>query len=171
VVLGLLALVLLTGCRTDWMASDAPAPQPSSTAPSPAPSGTAAVTTTPSAPASGSTFCTKAAAVVSAVISPSGDAADPSRAVDFFTNEADTLQSISPPAEIRTEWTAMADGLRQLADAYRQTDLNDSQQVAILQQTITRIENQLGPAENKVNTYLLTQCGISLGASAPASHS
>lgn len=69
---------------------------------------------------------------------------------------ADELRAIEPPEAIATEWTALVDGLDQIADALADLDITDADSVAALDDIGTR----LSTAGDKVENYLQDECGI-----------
>jgi hypothetical protein len=69
---------------------------------------------------------------------------------------ADELRAIEAPEAIATEWTALVDGLDQIADALADFDITDADSVAALDEIGTR----LSTAGDKVENYLDEECGI-----------
>jgi hypothetical protein len=69
---------------------------------------------------------------------------------------ADELRAIEAPEAIATEWTALVDGLDQIADALADLDITDADSVAALDEIGTR----LSTAGDKVENYLQDECGI-----------
>jgi hypothetical protein len=75
---------------------------------------------------------------------------------DAIHASADELRAIEAPEAIATEWTALVDGLDQIADALADLDITDADSVAALDEIGTR----LSTAGDKVENYLQNECGI-----------
>src|SRR3954467_15341077 len=86
------------------------------------------------ADAAGSEFCTKAAAVESNVSSAVTDQSDPASIKQALQNAVAQIRAIDPPSEISSDWTALADGVEQLAAAFSDVDLRDQGAVATFEQ-------------------------------------
>jgi hypothetical protein len=126
-------------------------------------SSSAAATTSAGASASGSEFCTQAQQLVTQLQGAVTDSTDPSSLPTVLQQAAEGFDAVKPPAEIADDWNALADGTRQLADAFGKVDLNDPQSAAQFQQTAGQLESQLGGASTNVENYLSQQCGIDTG--------
>jgi hypothetical protein len=118
---------------------------------------------TAAASAASTPFCTGAARLVADTNASSGNTSDPVAAAKFFDDGARRFRSVTPPQDIATQWKAVADGLEQLSQAYAGTNLADVQQELQLEQTLTQVQNRIGPAQNQVNQYLHDTCGLDMG--------
>lgn len=154
------ALVLLTACSGSDKQSSASSPGRSSSSASET-----------SAQASGSEFCTKAAAVESSVSSAVTDKSDPAAIQQALQAAVTEIRGIEPPSEIASDWSALADGIEQLATAFGNVDFNDQAAVASFQQTANNLETQLSGASANVEHYLTEKCGLTApsGSAAPTS--
>jgi hypothetical protein len=121
--------------------------------------------------ASSSEFCTQAQAFLDQVRNADLGSQDPAAIGGLLTQAAGQMRAIEPPAEIATDWGALADAIEQLGTAYATTDFNDPQQAATFQQTATKLEAQLSTSSMNVETYLADECGITdaNGSTAPSS--
>jgi hypothetical protein len=145
------AVVLLSACGGSG--DDASAAS-SSSAPS-----SAAET---SAEATGSEFCTQAGAALSKV-APALTAApgtDPTTLAPALQEAADDVRAIDPPSEIAADWSAIADGIEQFAQAYAQVNVNDPASATALQQRAGEIIGTLSTSATNVQTYLAQQCNL-----------
>jgi hypothetical protein len=149
------AIALLAACGggDDTSASSSSSASTSSAAP----------TTTAEASASGSEFCTQAQELVTQLQGAVTDSTDLSTLPQVLQQAAEGFDAVEPPAEIASDWNALADGTRKLADAFGQVDFNDPQSAAQFQQTATQLEGQLSGASTNVENYLSQQCGIDTG--------
>lgn len=114
--------------------------------------------------ASGSTFCTQAQALVTN-LGAAATSTDPSTASQQFQQLADSVQAIDPPAQIAQDWSALADGLQQLARTAAQTDFTDPAQAQKFQQASASLATKLATPSQNVQKYLTEQCGIDTGGS------
>lgn len=122
-----------------------------------------AATTSAEASASASEFCTQAQELVTQLQGAVTDSSDPSSLPQVLQQAADGFDAVEPPAEIAGDWNALADGTRQLSDAFGQVDVSDPQSAAQFQQTATQLEGQLSGASTNVERYLSDECGIDTG--------
>ncbi len=76
---------------------------------------------------------------------------------------ASQLQSVTPPPEIAADWQTVISSIQQLGQAIQGVNLSDPQQAAAAQQKVAPIEAQLTTAGQKINTYLVNNCGLSTG--------
>ena len=82
---------------------------------------------------------------------------DEGSSVDEAINAAvDELRAIEAPAAISADWSALSDGLEQLADALADLDLTEADSVAALDD----IQSRLTTASTNVENYLHDECGI-----------
>jgi hypothetical protein len=136
---------------------------------SPATSHSAAATTSsaPAAGDAGGAFCGQAREFVTqveaAVTAQQQHNANLGQTLQALSS---TLQSISPPPAIASDWHTAVAAVQQLAQDYQGVNLTDPQQVQQLEQKIRPIEGQLAAAGQHIDDYLRTQCGISVGSSA-----
>lgn len=119
--------------------------------------------------AAASSFCEKAGSLVSRTDPRSVDTSKPAEAARLFTQAAGTLRSIDPPSEIVGDWSAVGDGLADLAAAFGKADLSTVAGESRLERSITQIQTQIGPAQNRVNSYLQNTCGVSVAGSTATS--
>jgi hypothetical protein len=154
------ALVLLTACG----GSDKGNSASSSTK-----AGSSASAT--SAQAAGSEFCTKAAGLAANLGSAVVNQSDPAAAQQGLRAAVTQIRAIDPPSEIASDWSALADGVEQLANASAGVDFNDPSAVATFQQTATQLETKLSGASTNVEKYLSEKCGLtsSTESAAPTS--
>jgi hypothetical protein len=145
-VAGAAAVVLLTACGGDGQ--DEPA--------APAASDTAAGSDTAAAPGTGD-FCSQAGDIderVDAALSDL-DGGDASLS-DAFSRIAVELRGISAPAEIASDWAALAAGLDRMADALADVDIADLDSLDSLDEA----EGDLTTAGDSVEAYLRDECGL-----------
>ena len=119
----------------------------------------------------GSEFCTKAATVESTIASALANQSDVAAVSQTLQTAVAQIRAIDPPAEIATDWTALAGGIEQIAGAFGSIDASNPSAVATFQQQAAALESQLsGPAAN-VQNYLAKSCGLGTptATSAPAS--
>jgi hypothetical protein len=125
-----------------------------------------------SAHAAGSKFCTEAARTLSE-LEPAftGQGGDPAALAPALQEAADKVRAIDPPSEIASDWTALADGIEQFAQAFGEVDVNDPASASALQQRTSEIIGQLSTSATNVETYLSEKCGLETptASSAPTS--
>lgn len=121
------------------------------------------------AEAAGSEFCTQAAGALSklAPAITAGPGTDPTSLAPSLQQAADEVRAIDPPSEIASDWTALADGIQQFAQAYAQVNTGDPASTAALQQRTGEIIGTLSTSATNVQTYLAQQCDLQT-PSAPA---
>jgi hypothetical protein len=147
------AVVLLTACGgsdEDTNASDS--------SPSPSSSTSASETTENTAPQADSEFCTGAAAIQERV---QASLVDPNTADlgAIFTQAAEEIRAIEPPADIADDWEQFAAGIEEFA-AISQIDFEDPNAYAQWQAQAGEIQTEYGAAFTSVQTYLATECGL-----------
>ena len=142
------ALVLLTACSGSKNDNASSSTKASSSA------------SQTSAKAAGSEFCTKAAAIESSVGSAVTDQSDPTSVKEALQAAVAQIRAIDPPREIASDWTALADGVDQLATAFANVNFTDQAAVASFQQTATALESKLSGASANVEKYLSEKCGL-----------
>jgi predicted extracellular nuclease len=101
-------------------------------------------------------FCEQAGDIDQRVDGVLSELGDGSSAPEAIHAAADELRAIDAPEAITTEWTALVDGLDQIADALADLDLTDGDSVAALED----IEGRLTTASTNVENYLQEECGI-----------
>ena len=151
------AVVLLTACGGSDEEDSA------STATS-ASSSSAAGTSTSGA---GSEFCTQAEEALDEVEPALSGSEDP--AALALQEAADSVRAIEPPAEIDADWTALADGIEQFAQAFAEFDATDPASASAFQQRTSEIVTSLTDSASSVQTYLADECGLDVDATEPAS--
>ena len=153
------AVVLLSACG----GSD----EDSSASGSSAPSSSAAET---SAAEAGSEFCTDAGAIQQRVAS-SFTETDPTSLGQVLQQGATEVRAIEPPAEIASDWAALADGLEQIAAAFTEVDVDDPAAQQALGAKIAELQGPLDSASTNVENYLRDECGLEIGPGEPAAPS
>jgi hypothetical protein len=148
-LIGAAALVLGTGCGGGGLYGADSSASSSST------SGTGAAGT--AAGSRGEDFCTRAAGIDDRIDAALADldGADPSLS-DAIHQAADQLRAIEAPDAINADWTALAAGLDQMADAVASVDLTDPDSLAALDDA----QGGLSSASKNVENYLRDECGI-----------
>ncbi|TFV86460.1 hypothetical protein [Blastococcus sp. CT_GayMR16] len=124
------------------------------------------------ADAAASEFCTQAADALNDVEPAfSGQGSDPAALAPALQEAADKVRAIDPPSEISSDWTALADGIEQFAQAFAEVNVNDPASASALQQRTTEIIGSLSTSATNVQTYLATECGLETpsGSAAPTS--
>jgi hypothetical protein len=123
-----------------------------------------------SAGAAGSEFCSQAADALSQVEPAfTGQGDDPAALAPALQQAADTVRGIDPPSAIADDWTALADGIEQFAQAFAEVDAGDPASAAELQQRSAEIISQLSTSATNVQTYLAQECGLSTESASPTS--
>jgi hypothetical protein len=122
--------------------------------------------------AAGSEFCTEAARALGE-LEPAftGQGGDPAALAPALQDAADKVRAIDPPSQIASDWTALADGIEEFAQAFGKVDVNDPASASALQQRTSEIIGQLSMSATNVETYLAEECGLETptGSSAPTS--
>jgi hypothetical protein len=75
---------------------------------------------------------------------------------DAFSQIAVELRGISAPAEISSDWAALAAGLDRMADALADVDITDLDSLDSLDEA----EGDLTTAGDQVEAYLSDECGL-----------
>src|SRR4051794_33493155 len=123
----------------------------------------------PQAPkAAAAEFRGQAAGVESTVPAALGNQSDPASIPKALKAAAAEIRSIDPPNEIASDWTALADGVEQIATAFENVDLSNPSALAIFEQRATQLENQLSTASTNVQNYLADKCGLGTPAESAA---
>jgi hypothetical protein len=114
-----------------------------------------------SADAAASEFCTQAADALSQVEPAFTDqGGDPAALAPALHAAADQVRAIEAPSEISEDWTALADGIEQFAQAFAEVNVNDPASQTALQQRTTEIIGTLSTSATNVQTYLTQECGL-----------
>jgi hypothetical protein len=122
-----------------------------------------------SAGASDSAFCTEAQSALQDVEPAfSGGGDDPAALATALQDAADQVRTIDPPSEIETDWTALADGIEQFAQAFADVDVNDPASASQLQQRSTEIIGSLSTSATNVQNYLASECGLDVNSTESA---
>jgi citrate lyase alpha subunit len=150
------ALVLLTACGGSGKDNSASSTKASSSA------------SETTAKAAGSEFCTQAAAVESNVGSAVTDSSNPASVKQALQDAVAKIRAIHAPSEISADWTALADGVEQLATAFGNVDFKDPNAVASFQATASNLEKQLSGASANVEKYLSDKCGLTVPSQSAA---
>jgi hypothetical protein len=78
------------------------------------------------------------------------------------------MRAIEPPSEISADWTALADGIEQFAEAFAEVDVDDPASASAFQQRSTEIAGELSSSASNVQAYLAEECGLDPAATDPA---
>ena len=122
------------------------------------------------AAAADSEFCTEAGAIQERVTA-SFTEADPSSLGQVLQEGVAEIRGIEPPAEIASDWAALADGLEQIAVAFADIDLTDPAAQQELGQKVAELQGPLDTASTNVENYLRDECGIEIDSGEPAAPS
>ncbi|MFD2089963.1 hypothetical protein [Blastococcus deserti] len=152
------ALVLLTACG----GSDG---EESASSESSATSSSAAETTSGQAD---SEFCTEAAAIQESVGAGLTGQSDPAAVQQALQQAATEVRDVEPPEEIADDWAALADGIDQIAAALASVDPNDPNAATTFQQQLAPLQQELASSATRVQTYLVSECGLEVDATEPA---
>ena len=151
------ALVLLTACGGSGKDNSASSSTKASSS--------ASETT---AKAAGSEFCSQAAAVESSVSSAVTDESNPASIQQALQTAVSKIRAIHPPSEISSDWTALADGVEQLATAFGNVNFKDPNAVASFQATANNLEQRLSGASANIEKYLSDKCGLTIPSQSAA---
>ena len=122
-----------------------------------------------SADAADSEFCTEAAAIQERVGSTFNDQSDLASLPQALTQAAQEVREVDPPAEIASDWAALADGIDQIAAAIGSVDFSDPNAAATFEQQVAPLQQQLAGASANVSSYLQDECGLEVDPSETAS--
>ena len=115
-----------------------------------------------SAKAARSEFCTQAAGIESSDSSAVTDESDPASIQQALQTAVRKIRAIHAPSEISSDWTALADGVEQLATAFGNVNFKDPNAVASFEATANNLEKQLSGASANVQKYLSDKCGLTI---------
>jgi hypothetical protein len=121
------------------------------------------------ADAAASKFCTQAADALGAVAPALSGQGEPASLAPALQEAADKIRAIQAPSEIAADWTAVADGIEQIAQAFAGADVNDPASASSLQQRTTEIIGQLSAPATNVQNYLAEKCGLTTSSTESAS--
>ena len=121
-----------------------------------------------SADAADSEFCTEAAAIQERVGSTFNDQSDLASLPQALTQAAQEVREVDPPAEIASDWSALADGIDQIAAAIGSVDFNDPNAAATFEQQVAPLQQELAGASANVSSYLQDECGLEVDPSQTA---
>jgi hypothetical protein len=124
-----------------------------------------------SADQSDSEFCTQAAGALDQVEPAFTGSQDPADLAPALQNAADEVRAIEAPPEIQDDWTVLADGIEQFAQAVAEVDVNDPASQAALQERITALSGGLTTSATNVQNYLAEECGLAVASTEPAAPS
>jgi hypothetical protein len=96
------------------------------------------------------------------------DSSDPASIQQALQTAVSKIRAIHAPSEISADWTALADGVEQLATAFGKVDFKDSNAVASFQATASNLEQQLSGASANVEKYLSDKCGLTVPSQSAA---
>jgi hypothetical protein len=154
------ALVLLTGCGSSDVEDSTP-----SGATSAAEETSAAETSAPETSASGSEdaagseFCTEATGIVQR-LTGSATSGNPADLPQTFRDAAQEIRALEAPEELAADWTALADGVDQIATTLQDIDPTDPNALATLQERLAPLQQQLSQSSSNVEQYLVEECGL-----------
>jgi hypothetical protein len=94
---------------------------------------------------------------------------DPASLAPALQQAADKIRAIKPPSEIAADWTAVADGIEQIAQAFAGANVTDPASASALQQRTTGIIGQLSAPATNVQNYLAEKCGLGMPSTGSAS--
>jgi hypothetical protein len=122
-----------------------------------------------SAAAADSEFCNEAASALEQVEPAfTGGGEDPAALATALQDAADQVRTIDPPSKIEKDWTALADGIEQFAQAFAAVDVNDPATATELQQRSSEIIGSLTTSATNVQNYLAGECGIDVNSTESA---
>jgi hypothetical protein len=125
-----------------------------------------------SATAADAEFCTQAASTLGR-IEPAftGAQNDPAQLATVLQQAAEQVRGIQPPSEISADWSKLADGIEQFAQAFASVNPGDPASQSALQQRTQQIIGSLTTSATAVQTYLGQKCGLQTptGTAAPTS--
>lgn len=150
------AVVLLTGCTASGDDEPTATPAETSAAETTTPE---ASTPTPSEEPVASEFCTEAGSIQEE-ISSTVSSGDPSRLPQILRDAAQEIRTLDAPEEIAPDWTALADGVEQLAATVGDIDITDPQALSTLQERLAPLQQDLNEASGNVQNYLAEECGV-----------
>ena len=113
-----------------------------------------------SAGSADSQFCTEAAAIQETVGSTLNDQSDPAALPQALQDAATEIRAVEAPPEIAADWSALADGVEQIATAFSSIDFNDPNALATFQTEVGQLQAELTTASTNVETYLREECGL-----------
>jgi hypothetical protein len=122
-----------------------------------------------SADAAASEFCSQAAKALSDLQPALSGQGDPASLAPALQQAADQVRAIQAPSAIAADWTALADGIEQIAQAFATANVSDPASQAALQQRTTEIIGQLSAPATNVQTYLAQKCGLATPSTESAS--
>ena len=124
-----------------------------------------------SAPATGSDFCTEAAAVQERIAATLGGDTEPASLGEVFQEAVTELRALDAPEEIADDWTALTDALEEAASSLSSVDPDDPGALTALQEEIAPLQDQLADSSANVERYLREDCGLVVDETAPAAPS
>jgi hypothetical protein len=124
-----------------------------------------------SADGADSEFCMEAAAIQERVGSTFNDQSDLAGLPQALTQAAEEVRQVEPPAEIASDWAALADGIDQIAAAIASVDFNDPNAAATFEQQVAPLQQELAGASANVSSYLQNECGLEVDPGETASPS
>ena len=148
VLLGVAAVVLVSACGASEEGGPDSAPD----------SAAGSATAESSAEAADARFCADAAELQERLTSTLSDQTDPAALPQALQQAAAEIREVEAPAEIAADWTALADGVEQMATAFASTNPDDPSALAALQQQLGQLQGKLATASTNVEDYLSTQC-------------
>jgi len=116
----------------------------------------------------GSGFCGQAAGALQHVEPAFADEEDPAALAPALHQAADDVRAIEAPPEIRSEWSALADGMEEFAQAFAEVDTADPASASAFRQRTTEIVGRLSTTATTVQAYLADECGLQVDPTDPA---
>lgn len=123
-----------------------------------------------SAGSADSQFCTDAAAIQERVGSTLNES-DPSSLGQVLQEGVTEIRAIEPPAEIASDWAALADGLDEIAAAFTDVDPTDPAAQQQLGQKVAELQGPLAASSTNVENYLREECGLEVDSGESAAPS
>jgi hypothetical protein len=116
-----------------------------------------------------SRFCTEAASIQERVGSTVNDPSQRANLPQVLRETATEIRAIEAPAEISSDWNALADGAEQLGAVIGSADPTRPDAFAGIEQQLDDVTTRLTGASTNVSGYLRDECGIEPETTEPAS--
>ena len=113
-------------------------------------------------------FCTEAASIQERVGSTVNDPSQQANLPEVLQETATEIRAIEAPAEISSDWNALADGAEQLGAVIGSVDPSRPDAFAGIEQQLDDVTTRLTGASTNVSDYLQGECGIEPATTGPA---
>jgi hypothetical protein len=150
-VTGAAALALLTAC------SGGGSDNASSTSAAKTTTTSAAPTTSAGPTGADAAFCQAVPQLTGELTA--AQAAQPQQAAQQLQQLVADFDKVTPPAALRSDWTALGTGLHQLATAVGSLDLSTPQGQQQFQQVAQQATAQAASAQGNISAWVLSNCG------------